>query len=296
MLAQQTCFANVGAVIGIVGITTAVLGVPLFGWDVVVLRGHTLVEALGAAPDGHELGILQRRLTLRRTFHESVVGFLGIAVSLEHAAGEMRHGAVAASFGDRTCAVDVHVPESIHVRIRVVHLQTLVERDAACMELDFGFFCTEEKPSCIQRPGIEIRKDAVDTLLQIAVLDRVGHFFDQEQHMELGTRSLATLYFHAVSAEMNGKGNIRECSADILRGDPILRVFGMIIVTVHTQTGRGQKVRICAITFFVGNAYIVTSDNLTQDGCIRDNRFMRVAAIAGSPRTIGKIQLDFCHQ
>ena len=57
-----------------------------------------------------------------------------------------------------------------------------------------------------------------------------------------GTRSLATLYFHAVAAEMNSEGNIRERSADILWGDPFLRIFGMIIVTVHTQTGRGQEV------------------------------------------------------
>ena len=106
------------------------------------------------------------------------------------------------------------------------------------MELDIGFFCTEEEPSSVQRLGIKVRKDTVHTLLQCAVFSGIVHFFDQEQYMELGARSLAALFLHAVAAEMNSKSDIRECPAHVFRGDPIFRVFRMIIVTIHTKAGR----------------------------------------------------------
>ena len=114
--------------------------------------------------------------------------------------------------------------------------------------------------------------------------------------MELGARSLAALFFHAVAAKMNSEGDIRKRPAHILRGDPIFRVFGMIIVTIHAQAGRSEKIGVCAIAFLIGHAHIVAAHNLTQDDCIRDNCFMRVAAIARSARTVGKIELEFCHQ
>ena len=164
------------------------------------------------------------------------------------------------------------------------------------MELDIGFFCAEKEPSSIQRLGIKVREDTVHALLQGTVFSGIGHFFDQKQHMELGARSLAALFLHAVAAEMNSKGDIRERPAHIFRGDPIFRVFRMIIVTIHAQAGCGQEVGIGAVSFLIGHAYIVAAHDLTQDDYIRDNCFMRVAAIARSARTVGKIELEFCHQ
>lgn len=268
MLAQQAGFANIGAVIGIVGEATAAFGVPLFGRNIVVLSRYTLIKALGAAPDGHKLRIFQRRLTLGCAFHESVIGFLCISVSLEHAAGKVRHGAVAAALGDCRRAIDVHIPESIFIRFGVVHLKALIERDLAGMELDIGIFCAKEESCRIQRFGIEVRKDAVHTLFQGAVFSGISHLIDQEQHMELGARSLAALFLHAVAAEMNGKGDIRKRPAYILRCDPFIRAFRMIVVAVHAQAGRGQEVGVRAVAFLIGNAHIIPAHNLAEDNCI----------------------------
>ena len=268
MLAQQTCLSDICAVIGIVGEASAALGIPLFGRNIVVLGRDTLIETLGAAPDGHKFRIFQRRFALGCPFHESVVGFIGIAVSLENPACEMRHGAVSAAFGDRAGAVDVHIPECIIVCFRIVHLKAFIECETAGMELDIGFFCAKEESCRIQRLGIEVREDAVHALFQGAVFCGIRHLIDQEQHMELGTRSFAALFLHAVAAEMNGKGDIRERPAYILRGDPFIRAFRVIVVAVHAQTGRGQEVGVRAVAFLIGNAHIIPAHNLAEDNCI----------------------------
>ena len=293
---QQTCLSDIRAVIRIVGEASAALGVPLLGRYIVLLSGHTLVESLCAAPNRHKLRIFQRRFALGGALHESVVCFLGIAIALEHTAGEVRHGAVAAAFGNRAGAVDVHVPERILISFRVVHLQTLIECDFTGVELDIGFFCAEEESSGIQRLGIEVRENAVHALFQGTVVSGICHLFDQEQHMELRARSLAALFFHAVAAEMYSEGDVRERPAHIFRGDPIIRVVGVIVITVHAQTGRGQEIGVGAIAFLIGNAHIVTAHDLTQKGCIRDNCLVRVAAVALITCTVGEIELDFCHQ
>ena len=54
--------------------------------------------------------------------------------------------------------------------------------------------------------------------------------------MELGTSGFAVFLTHIEAAVVNGKGNAGESRLNISRSDPIGRVLGVVIVTVHRQT------------------------------------------------------------
>lgn len=114
--------------------------------------------------------------------------------------------------------------------------------------------------------------------------------------MELGPGSLSSLFLHVVAAEVNGKRDVREVPADMLRGDPVCGIVGMIVVTVHAHTGGVHEVGIGTIAIPVGNAHIIMADGPAQERFIRDDRFVQVATVTGNARTVCKKQLDFRHQ
>mgnify|MGYP006979502274 CR=1 FL=1 len=53
----------------------------------------------------------------------------------------------------------------------------------------------------------------------------VGHLFDQEQNVKLGSRGFAALGYVVVPTEMHRESRVRKSLTDMVRRDPVFRIF-----------------------------------------------------------------------
>ena len=178
-------------------------------------------------PNGSEFLIVKGRIAESGTFDEGIVGFLGIAVFLDDTPRKARHRGITASFGNnrRRCPVR-------HIRIKVI-LEEGGKVDISLIQFNLGVGCPEEETSGIEGVGVKIRKDGVDEPFHIAVCDSIGHRVNGKENVELGSCCLAVFLTHIRTAVVNGKGHTGECFKNICGHYPIVRVLGVVIVTVY---------------------------------------------------------------
>ena len=229
-------------------------------------------------PDGHQFLLFQRRGAFIRLFHKAVERFFAVTVFLDDATGKAGHGCITAAFGNDLVAT---VRTAAHIGIEVIPGQVLTEGHLAGENLHLGFCRAKEETGGIQSLGVEVREDGIDQLLHFAVGCRVGHALNGKQHMELGTSGLAVLLAHMETAVMDGKGDAGECRLYISRSDPIGRILGVVIVTVHGETVRAEEVFSVAVMVHILGAHIVTADGGSEIRSIPHFRFVRIGAVAG---------------
>ena len=169
------------------------------------------IEPLCAAPDTVELRLLQRRLAASSHFRKMLMCLIGIAEAFQDASGIMGHGGVAAAFGND----DVSVAAGVHVSVEIVVGKEGGQRHRAVKDLDLRLLGPEEEPSGIEGLGVEVREDAVDQFLHLAVLAGIGNPVDGEEDVELRPCSFAAFGFHVIATVVNRKGNTGKSSSNV---------------------------------------------------------------------------------
>lgn len=110
--------------------------------------------------------------------------------------------------------------------------------------------------------------------------------------MELGPSGLAVLLLHVEAAEMDGKGDAGKLLEDVVRGNPVLRILRVVVVTVHRETVAPDEVVAVAVAVPVLSADVIMADGGFQAGLVQDDLLMRIGAIAGVAGDIGAINRE----
>ena len=260
------------------------------GFGPILLRGYIsrlalyLIEKVqGAAPDGVQFTILQRRIAFPCLFQIAGIGFLGVAVAFEQASGGMGHCAVSATLRDGI-ALGIGSGETL---LCGIVRKELCQGDAALVELHDRLGRAEEKSGRIQRIGIEVREILLYLCFGIGVCLCIGHRLNSEYHMETGPGRTETLHQKMVSAVMHHKGHIRKCCCHILRGNPVCRVIRVVVVTVHWECVCADEITNAAVAITVGGIDMVEADGLTEGVGIDNLDLMRVQTVDSIAHAVG---------
>ena len=108
--------------------------------------------------------------------------------------------------------------------------------------------------------------------------------------MELGTSGFAVFLTHMKAAVVNGKGNAGKSRLNISRSDPIGRILGVVIVTVHRQTVRAEEIITVAVIVHVLGADIVAADRFRKVSGVGHLEPVGIGAVAWSIDEICTIQ------
>ena len=155
------------------------------------------------------------------------------------------------------------------------HKKEFLQGKYTGIEFHLRLFCAKEEPRRIQCVGIEEREDAVDAPFQVAVCHGGCYFIGLEKAVKLGPRYFPALGHHMVPAEMHRKGDVRKSLLDTLRRDPVLWVFGVVVVAVYRQTVAADEIVAITVAVAVFGADIVTVDCGLQTGLIQNHISMR---------------------
>ena len=212
-----------------------------------------------------------------------LVRIIGISEAFQNAPGIVRHGGVAASFGNN----DATVAAGVHICIEIAIGKKGRQRHWPVKDINLRCSRTEEESGGIERLGIKIRKEGVDQLFQIAVLRRIRQSVNGKQHMEFRSRFLAVFHLHVVAAVVNRKGHARKCGGNIGGIDPFLRIIAVVVVAVDRETIRSEEIVIIAVVASV------LRHGLQQRVFIVHRDLMRVDAVFRHPQAVGAVQCKF---
>ena len=240
--------------------------------NIAILLLDLAIKLQGAAPDGFQLVLLQRRIALCRFLLECVVGFVGVAVALEHPASEVGQCRIAASFRDHRRIRHLH-------RLKGVVRQIVHDGEISIKEGHFRLGGAKEKSGCVQRVGVEEGEDRLHLTLQCAVGSGVRQLRDRKEAVEFGPRTLTVFHLVVVAAVVDGKGHIRQRFVELLRRDPFSRVLTVIVVAVEYKTGGFDEVDIIAVAVFVLHGHIVVHHGSGKGVSVRDLHSVGVGAV-----------------
>ena len=229
-------------------------------------------------PDGHQFLLFQGRIALVGFLHEALESGIVVTVLFDDATGKAGHGSITAAFVNNLCAA---VCTLGHICIKIICGQILAQGHFTRVKFDLWVRRSEKETGSIQSLCIEIRENGIDQFLHFAVCGGVRHILNGKQDMELGTSGFAVFLSHMKAAVVNGKGNAGKSRLNISRSDPIGRVLGVVIVTVHRQTVRAEEVLAVSIVIHVLSTDIVLFDRIRKRGGVCDLERMRIGAVAG---------------
>ena len=285
VLCQHLGLSYIGKIVRLVGGIIVVQ----FGRDVSVLLLNLGIELLCGVPNGHQFLLFQRRSAFVRFFHKAVEGFFAVTIFLDNATGKAGHSGVTASFGNNLRAT---VGTAGQIRIEIVSGKIFAQGHLAGVHFHLWGSCAEEEPGGIQRLGIEVWENGIDQLLHFAVSGSVRHVLDGKQHMELRPGGFSILFTHMEPAVMHRKTDAGKCGLDICRGDPIGRVLGVVIVTVHGQAIGAEEIITVAVAVHILGADIVVADRRSESGLIRYDDLVGIGAVAGRIDIIRTVQRE----
>ena len=110
--------------------------------------------------------------------------------------------------------------------------------------------------------------------------------------MELRPGGFSILFTHMEPAVMHRKTDAGKCGLDICRGDPIGRVLGVVIVTVHGQAIGAEEIITVAVAVHILGADIVVADRRSESGLIRYDDLVGIGAVAGRIDIIRTVQRE----
>ena len=147
---------------------------------------------------------------------EQVLCLRRIAVPLDDFGTDLRHGAVAAAFGNG-------VPKVCKSLLIFPVIQKRIQRDRTGMVDDLRIFRAKQKPCGIRGIGIEEREHCQQALFQRRIAVYILLRVNPENDMESWAGSFSSFWFLMVAAEVQHIGNIGKELRNVLRGDPIGR-------------------------------------------------------------------------
>ena len=212
--------------------------------------------------------------------------FFGISEAFQNAPGIVRHGGIAASFGNN----DAAVAAGVHICVEIIISKESCQHHRPVKDVDLRNFRAEEESGGIKCFGVKIRKEGVDQLFQIAVLRRIRQSVNGKQHMEFRSRFLAVFHLHMVAAVVNRKGHAGKCGGNIGGIDPVLRIIAVVVVAVDRETIRSEEIIVVAVAASVFGADIVVRHGLQQRVFIGHRDLMRVDAVLRHPQAVGAVQ------
>lgn len=203
---------------------------------------------------------------------EQVLCLRRIAVPLDDFGTDLRHGAVAAAFGNG-------VPKVCKSLLIFPVIQKRIQRDRTGMVDDLRIFRAKQKPCGIRGIGIEEREHCQQALFQrriaVCILLRVN----PEDDMESRAGTFFSFWFLMMAAEVQHIGNIGKELRNILRGDPICRYIRVVVAAVHGQSVGGLKVWDAPMAIFVLGTDHIFGKCWFYGDFIRDIHFIGIPAV-----------------
>lgn len=112
--------------------------------------------------------------------------------------------------------------------------------------------------------------------------------------MKPGTGAFLAFWLHVVAAEVQHIGNIGKEVCNILRGDPVRRFVGVVVVTVPGQGVGNLKVCGVPIVVFVPGADHVCGKGQLRGEFIRDFDFIGIQAVGCVTNAFCRVYDDWC--
>ena len=184
-----------------------------------------------------------------------------------------------------------HVGKSLFV-LQVI--QKGIQGNRAGMIDDLGIFRAEQEPGGVHGVGIEKRECRQQTPLQSRIAVCSPLRVNEENNMKPGTDAFLAFGLHVMAAVVQHIGNIGKEVCDVLRGDPVSRLIGVIVVTVPGQGVGNLKVCGVSIVVFVPGADHVCGKGQLRGGLIRDFNFVGIQAVGCVADAICRVYGDWC--
>ena len=108
--------------------------------------------------------------------------------------------------------------------------------------------------------------------------------------MKLRPGRLPVFLAHIVAAVMDRKADIGESGSNVSRRNPVCRILGVVVVTIHRETVRTEKVIAISIAVFILCTDIIVANRCPQAVLIRDFDLIGIGAVAGITDDVGAIQ------
>ena len=122
----------------------------------------------------------------------------------------------------------------------------------------------ENKSGRIQRIVIEEGKRLLYRSFDGSIMLCVLCLFYGKVHMELRSRSPAVFFLHMVPAWHRRIIHIFQKPFHLVESDPVLRIFGMVVITIHHDDIRLQEVTDIAVVLLKLSAHMVKPDRFLQ--------------------------------
>ena len=108
--------------------------------------------------------------------------------------------------------------------------------------------------------------------------------------MELRTGRLAVFLPVVVAAVMDSKAHTRKGSGHVVRGDPLRRIFGVVIVAIDRETITADEVVVVAVVVLIFCAHVVVTDSRFQAVRVHYIVPVGVGAVTGVAGNICAVQ------
>ena len=210
-----------------------------------------------------------------------------IAVPLQDPGCEPAHGIIAASLKNRTGARSL-----LFLRLIRLHDRTdlFIDGHPTFMPDYLSGIRAKDKPCRVQRIIIEKRVLLLDGDLQTGIYLLICNLFDLKINMKPRSLGLAVLHLHVVAAERYCIGKIPEQLFHLLRRDPLFRILGVIVVTVHDRHIGTDEVFLAAVVLLIFTAHMVLLDGFLQLCRVPCFHPVRVQAVLRVRDHIGRLQ------
>ena len=102
----------------------------------------------------------------------------------------------------------------------------------------------------------------------------------------------ALLRFHMIAAVVDAQFHTRKRRDDLLGGDPVRRIFTVVVVKVGAETVGCEVIVVRAVMIPEGGADIVPTDGFGKGGRVRDLRPVRIQAVRFLAGAVGIIKCE----
>ena len=201
----------------------------------------------------------------------------------------MRHRIVAAALRDRTTHINRHSGFFLFQHIGFVQVFINLKKAVMPHYIVLCAFAPKKEPSGIDCIVIKERILFLKRTLDRRIKCWVCILCYWEQDVILRTSSLAVLFLHMITARNQHKLHILKNFRELVRCQPFLWFFRVIVITIKRDNRCRNKVFNAAVVVLVLCKHLILSDSLDQFFLIGDLLFVRIQAVrrfAGAIRSV----------
>ena len=180
-------------------------------------------------PDGFNLFLLQRRITLRSLVQEHLLRLIRLPEPLQRPSRKMGKRLISRPLQDTS--TDIIAASCIIPGWLRIHL--FINSHPAFMPDNLAGICPKDKSGRIQRIVIKEWERFLYRSFDCDIMFRIPCLFYRKIHMELRPRCLTILFLHMIPARCHRIVNFLKKLFQLFKCDPVLRILRMVIVTVH---------------------------------------------------------------